>query len=84
MKDCNVQCCPNDYDDDSFVDRLKAGAKSKVIVAKVQITRRCNLRCSKCPIWRSPRKPDMPRDKICEIIDKLAKHGCSIVSFSRW
>ncbi|MFA4973046.1 MAG: radical SAM protein [bacterium] len=66
--------------DDTFVGRLKCGGSIKIFVVKVEILRRCNLRCRKCFSWRSTEQEDMPRERLLRIIDECSKHGCHVLN----
>lgn len=69
------------YNESCFIERLESGMSSRIDVVKVQITRRCNLRCKKCCHWKLVNPGDLIPEKLKIIIDKFAKHGCSIINF---
>lgn len=51
------------------------------IYAFLELTRHCNLSCSHCYIVKENR-PQLPADKIKDIIDQLKEHHCLILNFS--
>ena len=67
-------------DDLEIVDILKGGLAPRVLVAKIQLTRNCNLRCRKCLKWRTTKPARMSPEDVFRIIDELSEQDCHIVN----
>ena len=53
-----------------------------LLVAKIKLTWRCNLRCTFCHLWRQPAPPSLDKDLVVGLINYLAQAGLRKVHFS--
>jgi radical SAM protein with 4Fe4S-binding SPASM domain len=53
-----------------------------LLVAKIKLTWRCNLRCTFCGLWRKPAPPSLDRATVIDLLGSLARAGLRKVHFS--
>ena len=53
-----------------------------LLVAKIKLTWRCNLRCNFCHLWTKPSPPSLDRDLVIHLLGSLAQAGLRKVHFS--
>lgn len=55
--------------------------KPRPLAASVNLTNKCNFRCTMCNIWRKPVTEMLPFEKARSIVDDLGSLGCFYISF---